>query len=157
MFTLIEVGEKLKNAREEKGVSVKEAAEDKNVYKSVGYYQLDYLVQQCRNKFAMNEDLWKKIDSLEAYTNSYAPYHIGNKEWLKMEKYLSVLTVFEEDISVALDTALAVNILPVVISLLAGKIKQGDKDLTETMEQLFGEEKIALCRKVIKGNGSAEN
>ena len=44
-----------------------------------------------------------------------------------------------------------------ILNDVSCEIKQGDKDLTETMEQLFGEEKISLCRRVIKGNGSAEN
>jgi hypothetical protein len=129
-----------------------EASEERSAYKPVGYYQIDYFVQQCRNKFQLKEELWKKVDALEAYTNGQSAYSIGNKQWLQMEKYLSVLSLFEKEDYVALDIALSVNLLPEIMAALNGKIKAGEKTLTEELEQLFGEDKIPMCRKIMKGN-----
>ncbi|MBQ8343956.1 MAG: glycoside hydrolase family 3 C-terminal domain-containing protein [Clostridia bacterium] len=133
-----------------------EISEEKNVYKPLGYYQIDYLTQQCRNKFSMKEELWKKIDGLEAYTNTHDTYSIGNKQWLQMEKYLSVLSVIEKEDYVALDIAMSYNLLPEIMAVLKGKIKTGEKDLTEELEQLFGEDKISMCRKMLKSATSSE-
>ena len=36
-----------------------------------------------------------------------------------------------------------------------GKIITGEKTLTEELEQLFGEDKISMCRKILKGNSVA--
>ena len=116
----------------------------------LGYYQFDHLVQQQRNRFVMDEDLWKKIDALEAYTAGYATFHIGNKQWLQMEKYLSLLIAAESDMAAALDRALCVNLLPVVMALVKGKIASGDPDLLETLDRIFGEDNVPLCVKAVK-------
>lgn len=132
-----------------------ESTEERGVYKSIGYYQIDYFVQQCRNKFELKEDLWKKVDDLEAFVNTHSTYSVGNKQWLQMEKYLSVLSVFEKQDYVALDIALSLNLLPEIMTVLNGKIITGEKTLTEELEQLFGEDKISMCRKILKGNSVA--
>jgi hypothetical protein len=104
----------------------------------------------------MSEELWKKIDSLEAYTASYVPYRIGNKQWLQMEKYLSILTLAETDIFAALDRAMCANLLPEITALLKDKVKSGDKDLLEAIEQFFGEDKLPLCAKMAKGQPTSK-
>ena len=105
----------------------------------------------------MDEDLWKKIDELEAFVASHAAFHIGNKQWLQLEKYLAVLSVAETEPYAALDRALYVNLLPVITSLLQGKIPTGEKDLAEALEQIFGEEKLPLCTKAVRAvTASAE-
>ena len=98
----------------------------------------------------MDEDLWKKIDELETYTASHAAFRIGNKQWLQMEKYLAMLTSLETDVYAALDRALCVNLMPVISSLLKGKIQSGEPDLLETLEKIFGEDKVPLCCKAAK-------
>ena len=72
-----------------------------------------------------------------------------------MEKYLSVLSVFEKQDYVALDIALSLNLLPEIMTVLNGKIITGEKTLTEELEQLFGEDKISMCHKILKGNSVA--
>ncbi|MBR6782538.1 MAG: glycoside hydrolase family 3 C-terminal domain-containing protein [Clostridia bacterium] len=127
-----------------------EEANEKNPPAGLGYYQLDHLIQQQKGRFAMSEDLWKKIDALEAYTASHATFHIGNKQWLQMEKYLALATVTETDIFAALDRALCVNLLPTIMSLTEGKISSGEQDLLETLDKIFGEDKVPLCCKAVK-------
>ncbi|MBQ9744210.1 MAG: glycoside hydrolase family 3 C-terminal domain-containing protein [Clostridia bacterium] len=132
------------------GCSVCDETEEKTEYRSVGYYQLSHFVDYNKGRFTMNEDLWKKIDSLEAYVNAHTPYHIGNKLWLQIEKYLSVMACHEDSVDINLDIALSSNLIPEVVSALKGKVSAEEKNLLETVEQLFGEDKIPECRKAIK-------
>ena len=136
-------------------ISKCDAASKTNPPTGLGYYQFDHLVQQQKNRFFMDEDLWKKIDELEAYTNAHVPFHIGNKQWLQMEKYLALLTTAEEDVFAALDRALCVNLLPTVIALLKGKIPAGEPDLLETVDKIFGEDKVPLCAKAVKNKDTS--
>ena len=133
-----------------------DAAEQTSEHRGIGYYQIDHLIQKQKGRFYMSEELWKKIDLLEAYTASYAPYRIGNKQWLQMEKYLAILTVAEADIFAALDRAMCANLLPEITSLLKDKVKSGDKDLLEAIEQFFGEDKLPLCTKMAKGQPTSK-
>ncbi len=131
-------------------------ADEASEHRGIGYYQIDHLVQQQKGRFYMSEELWKKIDSLEAYMASYVPYRIGNKQWLQMEKYLSILTLAETDIFAALDRAMCANLLPEITALLKDKVKSGDKDLLEAIEQFFGEDKLPLCAKMAKGQPTSK-
>ena len=131
-------------------ISECEVAEEKDAPTGLGYYQLDHLTQQQKGRFSMSEDLWKKIDALEAYTASHAAFHIGNKQWLQLERYLALFTVAETDVFAALDRALCVNLLPTVLALTEGKIASGEQDLLETLDRIFGEDKVPLCCKSVK-------
>jgi hypothetical protein len=111
------------------GCSETEVAETARGYQTIGYYQLDHFIQHRKGRFVMSEELWKKVDALEAFVNLYAPYHISNKQWLQMEKFLSVFTVEDDDVVVALDNAMARNLLAEITALLKNKIPTGEKDL----------------------------
>ena len=127
-----------------------DAPSEPSSHVGMGYYQFDHFIQRRKNRFVMDEDLWKKIDELETYTASHAAFRIGNKQWLQMEKYLAMLTSLETDVYAALDRALCVNLMPVISSLLKGKIQSGEPDLLETLEKIFGEDKVPLCCKAAK-------
>jgi hypothetical protein len=132
-----------------------ESVQQKDPAVGIGYYQFDHFIQQQKGRFAMSEDLWKKVDALEAYMTSFLPYHIGNKQWLQMEKYLSFLTVAEEDPAIALDDCLSVNLIPELTSLMKGKVASGERELLVAMEQIFGDDKIPLCTKMLKNRGAS--
>ena len=127
-----------------------DAATEPHTHLGMGYYQLDHFIQQRKNRFVMEEDLWKKIDELEAYAASHAAFHINNKQWLQMEKYLAVLSGIEADTYATLDRALCVNLIPAVKAVLQGKIQSGEPDLLETLDKIFGEDKVPLCCKAAK-------
>ena len=120
-------------------------------------YQLDHFIQHRKGRFVMSEELWKKVDALEAFVNLYAPYHISNKQWLQMEKFLSVFTVEDDDVVVALDNAMARNLLAEITALLKNKIPTGEKDLIEAMEQIFGDDKIPVSHQMLKNIPSTED
>ena len=132
-----------------------EAVEQKDPAVGIGYYQFDHFIQQQKGRFAMSEDLWKKVDALEAYVASLLPYHIGNKQWLQLEKYLSFLALAEEDMAAALDGGMSVNLLPEMTALVKGKVASGERELLVAMEQIFGDDKIPLCTKMLKNRGAS--
>ncbi len=121
-------------------------------YRTLGYYQLRYLSESVRNGFVMSEELWKKVDDLDKYVEKHSRYHFGNKLWLKMEKYVSVLSSCEHEAVVALDYTLANNILTAIQVLLKDKIADDDRGLLEAIEFYFGEENVSACRNVMKMN-----
>ena len=126
-----------------------EAKQEPDVYRSVGFYDLEYVADMSRNGLNIDEDLWKKVDGIEAYVNARTPYQIGNKLWLQLEKYIAVYTACGFEKNDALDRALAFNLLPVLTSVLKGKLSSEDRTLLEVVEAAFGEEAVAVCRKVL--------
>lgn len=125
------------------------AKQEPGSYRSVGFYDLEYVADMSRNAPGIDEDLWKKVDGIEAYVNGRTPYQIGNKLWLQMEKYIAVYTACGYEKNDALDRALAFNLLPVLTSVLNGKLSSDDKTLLETVEAAFGEDAVAVCRKTL--------
>lgn len=127
---------------------------EKKEHQSVGYYDLDYVFGMCRRQFSVKEDLWKKVDALEAYVNAHTPYHIGNKLWLQLETYISVYCTCGHEKLDALDHAMAFDLLPVLLSVLSGKLTTDDKTVLEILEQHFGEDNVAVCRTMLSDDAS---
>ena len=92
---------------------------------------------------SLAEERRQKTDQL-LYSSSLSAYEII------FGKYLAMLTSLETDVYAALDRALCVNLMPVISSLLKGKIQSGEPDLLETLEKIFGEDKVPLCCKAAK-------
>lgn len=124
------------------------------VYAPFGYGQMTYLCDSLRSDLAVGEDTWKKIDRLEAYAAKYADFRMGNKLWLGLEMYLSVLLSLGVPEAAARDEALAVRLLPSLIPLLSGRIPRDDRGLCETLDALFGDDNTAICRSTVKESGA---
>ena len=128
-----------------------EEQEEKHEFRSLGYYQINYLAERCKNGFVMSEQLWKKVDSLEEYVHKHSSYRFGNKLWLRLEKYISVLCSCEYELQPALDNAIDAILLAVIQTVLEGKLEDDDRGLLEAIELYFGEENVPCCRKTLKG------
>ena len=129
-------------------------SETHSEFRHFGYGQIEYLCDRLRSNFEVDEDTWKKIDRLEAFGARYGEFHIGNKLWLGMELYMAVLMSQDVAEPTARDEALAVKLMPSLISVLSGKIPRDDRGLGETLDAIFGEDNTALCRKVVKESGT---
>ena len=123
----------------------------------IGFGQLDSIVSKSQNKYNLSEDLWKKIDAVEEYANVYSPYRIGNKLCLQLERGLAVALDCGYGDFEALDSTMAANLIPVLVSFLNGKVGPDEKSLIELLDQLFGEEKLPACRRVLTGIATANN
>ena len=120
--------------------------------RTLGYYQLSFLSEKARNGYTISEELWKKVDSLEEYATKHSSYRFGNKLWLRLEKYLSVLNSCEVEPRTALDYTLSSNIVHVLRSVLEGKLADDDMGLLEALELYFGDDNVSVCRKMLKSS-----
>ena len=118
--------------------------------KSITVYQMDALVFRAKKSSEINEETWKCVDSLEAFVNEKTPYHIGNKLFLQLEKYMAIYNACGADEHEAIDCAIASQLLPAIMSLLKGNEAMADVDLAQIVESILGEEYATNCRNLIK-------
>ena len=130
-----------------------EPTEEKSIFVPITPADFDHLTEKCRSRLALTEDVWKKIDMVEAFTSKLSSYKIGNKFWLQIETYISALLSSDTEIAVAVDSTLASVILPALASTLVGKGTDSDKTLIDEVERIFGEDNIPLCHDVIVSEG----
>ena len=134
--------------------TVCDEAEEKKEYYVPGYGELTYLGEQCKNYMEIPEDLWKKLDGLEAYVDGHSSFQIGNKLSLQMEKYLCVYCACGQELPEAWDRAVAANLLPMMMAVLKDKVSRDERTLLETVEQLFGEDNVEVCRRILRNIGA---
>ncbi len=118
------------------------------------YYQIEYLCDKLVSAMNIGENVWRRFDKLESFVNSHISFAFGNKLWLCVERYLAFSMACGKELEKSIDECLAAKLLPAVIVSLSGRIAQGEASLTETLENVFGEEHIAACKKVIKSCGA---
>ncbi len=118
------------------------------------YYQMEYLCDKLVSAMNIGESVWRRFDRLEAYVNAHAPFAFGNKLWLCAEKYIAFAMACGKESEKSIDECIAAKLLPAIIVALSGKIAQGEAGLAETLENAFGEENVAACRKAIKSCGA---
>ena len=123
--------------------------EEKSEFVPITITDFEYLTERCKTKFTVSEDVWKKIDAIEAFAFKHASYKIGNKLWLRVESYIATLLSTDTELPVAIDSALASVILPTLASVLAGKINDTDKNLIDEIERLFGEYNVQISHEMI--------
>ena len=124
---------------------------------TLGYYQFSFMAEKCRHGSIIPEEIWKKVDSLQEYATKHSSYRFGNKLWLRLEKYLAVLYACEIEMAMAIDNALASNLLHVLQIVLDEKLKAEDRGLLEALELFFGEDNVPLCRKLLKSTSVVED
>ena len=102
----------------------------------------------------MTEDVWKKIDGLEAYVSKHSNYRIGNKLALQIEKYFSVYNDCCNENENVLVNVFSSKLLPTMMSAVKNNLTEEDKTLFEMIEQLFGEDVASACLEDLKGTSS---
>lgn len=118
------------------------------------YGQMLYLCDRIRSETVTDEDVWKRIDRLESYGRRYGDFRMGNKLWVGMETYFSMLRACGATTADALDESLAVMMLPALIAALSGKLPKEERGLSETLEVVLGDGNADLCRKTVKESGA---
>ena len=119
------------------------------------YYQLEHLTDKATSKVSVSEDLWKKIDRIEEFTNKRIPFALGNKVWLCLEKYAYVYISCNGDAVDAVDHAAAAKLMASVLAALKGKITTDERSISETVEMILGEDHAEACKRLIKDCESA--
>ena len=122
----------------------------KTTRKYITCRQLEALIFRAKKAADIDENVWKNVDSLEAFVREKTPFHIGNKLFLQLEKYMAIYSTCEEDVHEGMDCAVASKLIPGILNLLKGNEGMADTDLAQIVESIFGEEySIASCN-VIK-------
>ena len=118
------------------------------------YYQFDFMLEKIKSKNGISEDTWKKIDSLEAFVRNSTPYVLSNRVAIAIEKFYAVFNACGGDEKEALDRALSARVIPSAIVVLNGAENTENKNLSEKLEMIFGEENIEISRSTIRAAGS---
>ncbi|MBO5312358.1 MAG: glycoside hydrolase family 3 C-terminal domain-containing protein [Clostridia bacterium] len=118
--------------------------------KAIGCNQLDALLFRAKKATEIDEDSWKRVDSLEEFVSGKVPYHIGNKLFLQLERYMAVYVACEAEFTEALDSAVASQLMPAIMNLLKGNEGMADTDLAQVVESCLGEEYATASRNIAK-------
>ena len=122
--------------------------------KQFSYYQFDFMLEKMKSNNGIPENSWKKIDALENFVNSSIPYAISNRICISVEKFYSVFNACGGDDKEALDRSLAARILPSMIVALDGVENAEDKNVSEKLGMLFGEENVEVSRSAVRASGT---
>lgn len=133
-------------------VVVPEALEQK--LEPFSYYQFDFMLEKIKSKNGISEETWKRIDALESFVNSKSSYAIGNRVCIAIERFYAVFTACGGDSVEALDRAMSARIIPSAVVALNDLENVEDKNLSEKLDMIFGEDKVEFCHSAIRASGS---
>ena len=119
------------------------------------YYQFDYMLDKIKTKNGISEDTWKKIDALEAFIKNSTPYVLNNRISIAIEKFHTVFSACGGEEKVALDRALSAKVVPSAIVALNGVEGNENKNLSEKLEMIFGEDNIEISRSTVRSAGTS--
>ena len=141
--------------QETQGVELAETVveEEKTPVKQLLYSQFDKLIEYACREHQIDETLWKRVDRLEEYVNGYCAYSIENKQWQRIEKFVSSYLALGGDAENALDTVLAQQIIYGCVSSLCESNKKLDEKFSHTLENIFGSGSITASLKALRDSG----
>ena len=119
------------------------------------YYQFDYMLEKIKDIYGIPEELWKRIDALENFVNNNSPFTVGNRASIAVERFFAAYSACGSEANEALDRALSARIIPSVIVALDTLENLDDKNLSEKLEMIFGEDNVEACRTMIRTAGSS--
>jgi len=131
-----------------------DASEEHANIRKFSYYQMEYLCEKLASGFEVDEATWKKVDRLEAFIAARAPYHISNKLWLCLERYVGTYLACGAEQNEAIDEGMAAKLLPSMIIAADGQISADDAGFAETLESIFGEDNVDACKNIVKTCGA---
>ena len=118
------------------------------------YYQFDYMLDKVKANNGIPEETWKKIDSLEEFIKSNAPFVLSNRCCIAIEKFYAVYSACGGEAKDALDRALSARVIPSAVVVLNEIENTDNKNLSEKLEMIFGEDNIEASRSAIRASGT---
>ena len=131
-----------------------EPSEEHANVRKFSYYQMEYLCEKLASGAEVDELTWKKVDRLESFIAARAPYHIGNKLWLCLEKYVGAYMSCGAEQAEAVDEGIAAKLLPSMIAAANGTFSSEDVGFAETLESIFGEDNVDACKRTVKNSAA---
>ena len=135
----------------EADLSATETNGEKSPFKALSYPQFMRLGAGSASRFMLSEEKWKKIDRLESCVNrsTGGAYHIGNKAWRSMERFVGTFLACGGEENEALDGVVAAGLLPEILSVLPDT-PEGEPPFAHTLENIFGDDESAQCRRMVE-------
>ena len=131
------------------------AASDEHInVRKFSYYQHEYLSEKLASALSVNESVWKKVDRLESFVASHAPYRIGNKLWLCLEKYIGAFMACGAEQNEAVDEGIAAKLIPTMVVAANGAFSAEEDGFVATLEAIFGEDNADACKRAVKTSGA---
>lgn len=127
----------------------------------VSYSRLVEQLNEAKETYYLSEDDWKKIDDLEDEINQRdSMYYHSNTSALLIERLCTTLLTFDSE-RYLLDDILTTYYVPLLKTTGFYKKTNGDFDVKEILNQIFGSENIPeaiklLPKKVIVNNDEAQ-
>lgn len=107
-------------------------------------------LNRLKNSEFLDEEYWKKVDSIEDLFISASNFGFDNKLLIALEGYVACMLNNLKDPELALDEAIANLILPISLRMSDPLKLKGENDITMLFNSLFSEDSMQLSRKVIK-------
>ncbi len=117
----------------------------------ISYYQFKLMIDQA--KCNIEESEWKKLDTFTDFLSEHMPFAISNKQWIGMEKYISVLNECKINTKDALDEAISTRIIPSVVASASRTDKR--IDITSGLITAFNDCEMLISRKAAKELGKS--
>ena len=111
--------------------------------------QFENSVASLSKRSSLSEENWKKIDEFLDYASSLVDFSLGNRGFLALERYFSIMLENGNDETSALDLAVAHALLPRFISAVRESSAIVDENILDVLERIFGENDVAACEEVI--------
>ena len=118
------------------------------------YYQFDFMLDKIRLNNSISEDTWKKIDALTDFVRISTPYTLSNRVCIAIEKFYAVFNAAGGDENIALDRALSARVIPSAVVALNVVENTDNKNLSEKLEMIFGDDNIEISRAAIRASGT---
>ncbi len=118
------------------------------------YYQFDFILDKIKLNNGIAEDNWKKIDALTDFIKLSTPYTLSNRVCIAIERFYAVFNACGGDVNNALDRALSARVIPSAVVALNGVENTDNKNLSEKLENIFGEDNIEASHAAIRASGT---
>lgn len=114
-------------------------------------YRFVAACRRAERNYELDEDQWKKIDRLERFVSSRAPFVIGNKLCVQTEKFIAVLLECGVEPLDVLDRTVAAKLVPHAATALDGKLTSDDGGLITVLCGIFGDDDTARIKAAVRG------
>ena len=117
--------------------------------KPVNVLDFKELVNEAKEKFYLEEKIWKKIDLFIETIKLSEKFTIGNKNTLQLERFTSVFMECGGDEADAFNAGFSAKYVPILKTLKLYKNENGDRTILSYIEKEFSDEDISKISKTL--------
>ena len=115
------------------------------------YPQIRKALDRARESFYLSEEVWKKIDALEAYLSALTGYRMSNRKTRLLERYSSAYLAMGGSEAEAIDSMLSSCVFRELYPKRGRfNVKSEEEDLVEFLEREFGAETVPCSIEIVR-------